>query len=240
MGKELAGALELRYPRAFEVADSSVWECLETDRTEHWLRLRLHRGCRQSTTEMETSDLIRELASESRIVDHDELSAIGLLICALRLAIAGDLGDAIVPLAVAIARRLLLLAGCRLRVKAAGEIWRHCDIHIIRGIKHNGLYLRFAENTWDWFAAHALTIYCRCLDMAFRYPLANELPPEVMPAMLAELANGVANSKLETTEAILSGYKRMSMTDRSIPDAGEIGIWRPSLAHEMNYMPWTG
>jgi hypothetical protein len=240
MGKELSEALQLRYPRAFEVADSWVWECLETDRSEHWLRLRLHRGCCVSTAEIDTSDLIRQLASETRVVALDELSAIGVLICALRLAIVSNLSDAIVPLALAIARRLLLLAGCRLRVKAAGEIWRHCDIHIIRGIKHNGMYLRFAENTWDWFAAHARTIYYRCLDMAFRYPSANELAPEVMPAMLAELATGIAHPDLETTIGILSAYKRMSMTDRSIPDADEIGIWRSSLVHEMNYVPWKG
>lgn len=223
-GKDLADALALRYPRAFGVADSAVWDCLEPERTDHWLRLRLHRSLSRGNHESDTEALIGQLAADPRVTG-DELDQLGPLICALRLAMSSCNEKAFFLLALGIARRLLLLTGCPLRTAAAGEIWRQCD-RFVRGMKRDSLYLRFAPNTWSWFAQHALSVRSTCSTMAFRNPYAGELPPEVMPAMLSDLASGIATLDLEETVRALSGFKSMSPLHRQIPDAETIGMWR--------------
>lgn len=230
LGKDLAEALRERYPRAFDIYDSKVWERLE-EQTDRQRRSKLHQACEVGLGEKDTTNLLADLADGTIAPKGDELAQVGALVSALEVARNANLAAPMVGLGMRLARKLLLLAGCPMRVWAAEEIWNYCDARVVRHVRHNDLTLRFAPDTWAWFAEHARDVRVRCVRMAFFDPYTSEFPPEVMNALLADLVDGLASTDTARTIRYLRSFGLTSPVrgeSNNLDKLQALGLWRPN------------
>lgn len=228
LGKDLAEALRERYPRAFDIYDSKAWERLE-EQTDRQRRSKLHQACEMGIAEKTTTDLVAELAEGTIAPKGDELAQVGALVCALHVARNANLAASMVGLGMRLARKLLLLAGCPMRRWAAEEIWNYCDARVVRHVRHNSLTLRFAPDTWDWFAEYAKEVRIHCQRIAFFDPYTSELPPEVMNALLADLVDGLASTDTARTAKYLRSFGLLSPLrgkGNRLDDLEALALWR--------------
>lgn len=221
--------LELRFPRAFLIYDSPIWSSLEPDRSSHWLKLQLHRAFAVGVGERDTREILDEISQEKPIPSADELEAVGLLICSLRLARLSRDAELSVRLALVLARAVLRLLAREESIGAAREVWNYCDNYFLRGLKRDGMHLRFAPNTWAIFEEHSRYLRFTIREAAFCNPYGTEFPPQVMRALLEDMIQAFANIDHTRAEFFLREFPRASPTARRKLEAAESGMWREQL-----------
>ncbi|TWI13533.1 hypothetical protein IP93_00695 [Lysobacter ruishenii] len=227
-GERMLERLLAEFPRAVEVWNSRVWECLDLDRTTGWLSTQLFVLTGKSRATTQELQLLGELAAGAIALEGGALDRIAVHLVAFRCARGREQPELAAHLAMRLARCLLMLSACPYRRTAAERIWDYADSHFFRGFKYQGRAISLKPQTWDFVGNHARGVLAACRGMAFMNPLQHDLPDSVADFMLREFVDGIATLDPFETERLLSRYRSMSPDQKArdrLPDPDRVGLF---------------